>query len=97
MFVLSTLGHLRLRRFGLPPSTKLDATDRKASDYHGRDVVGIFAVDSLRGLSRIDKLLVASSSTATFVRESSVSSSFFVGSDPHALLCSRCCARVGDV
>src|SRR6202012_3781675 len=52
LFGLSQLATYGYATFGYLPSDELDATDRSVLTIMGAMVVGIFAVDSLRGLSR---------------------------------------------
>jgi hypothetical protein len=57
LFGLAQLATYGYATFGYLPSDELNATDRSVITIMGAMVVGIMAVDSLRGLSRIDKLL----------------------------------------
>lgn len=57
LFGLAQLATYGYATFGYLPSDELNATDRSVVTIMGAMVVGIMAVDSLRGLSRIDKLL----------------------------------------
>lgn len=96
LFGLSQLATYGFATFGYLPSDELNATDRSVITIMGAMVVGIFAVDSLRGLSRIDKLLRVVVYGCTFVAVIGLIQ-FFVGIDPTHYLVIPGLREVGDV
>jgi O-antigen ligase/polysaccharide polymerase Wzy-like membrane protein len=96
VFGLSQLATYGYATFGYLPSDELNATDRSVITIMGAMVVGIMAVDSLRGLSRIDKLLRIVVYGCVFVAVIGLIQ-FFIGVDPTHYLVFPGLREVGNV
>jgi hypothetical protein len=96
LFGLSQLATYGYATFSWLPSDEMNATDRSVLTIMGAMVVGIFAVDSLRGLSRIDKLLRVVVYGCTFVAVIGLIQ-FFIGVDPTHYMVLPGLREVGDV
>jgi hypothetical protein len=96
LFGLAQLATYGFATFGYLPADELKATDRSVVTIMGAMVVGIFAIDSLRGLSRIDKLLRVMVYGCTFVAVIGLIQ-FFVGVDPTHYMVIPGLREVGDV
>lgn len=96
LFCVSQLATYGFATYGYLPSDELNATDRSVLTILGAAVVGIFAIDSLRGLHRIDKLLrvilygCAFSAAVGLVQ-------FFIGIDPTHYMVVPGLREVGNV
>ncbi|HKN96111.1 MAG TPA: O-antigen ligase family protein [Pseudonocardiaceae bacterium] len=96
LFGLAQLATYGYATYGYLPSDELNATDRSVVTIMGAMVVGIMAVDSLRGLSRIDKLLRIVVYGCVFVAVIGLIQ-FFFGFDPTHYLVIPGLRDVGDV
>jgi hypothetical protein len=96
LFCVSQLATYGFATYGYLPSDELNATDRSVLTILAAAVVGIFAVDSLRGLHRIDKLLRVIVYGCTFVAGVGLVQ-FFVGFDPTHYMVLPGLREVGDV
>jgi hypothetical protein len=96
LFALSQLATYGYATYVWLPSDELNATDRSVITILAVVVVGIMAVDSLRGLARIDKLLRVILYGCTFVAAIGLIQ-FFIGVDPTHYMVLPGLREVGDV
>jgi hypothetical protein len=96
LFALSQLATYGYATFGYLPSDELNATDRSVITIMAAAVVGIMAVDSLRGLHRIDKLLRVVLYGCVFMAVVGLIQ-FFIGLDPTHYMVLPGLREVGNV
>jgi hypothetical protein len=96
VFGIAQLATYGYATYGYLPSDELNATDRSVITIMAAMVVGIFAVDSVRGLHRIDKVLRIIVYGCTFVAAIGLIQ-FFIGVDPTSYMVIPGLREVGDV
>jgi hypothetical protein len=96
LFAISQLATYGYATYGYLPSDELNATDRSVVTILAVALVGIMAVDSLRGLDRIDKVLRIVVYGCTFVAVIGLIQ-FFIGIDPTHYMVLPGLREVGDV